>query len=61
MRLVNVATPLDAVIGEVPVSVPPLAETEIEADEPVTTLFPLSSTFTTGWFASNAPAVAPTG
>ena len=61
MRSVNVATPLEAETEEEPPSVPPLAETEIEADEPETTLLPLSSTFTTGWLASNAPAVAPTG
>ncbi len=61
MRLVKVAMPPDAEIVVVPPSVPPDAVTTIEADDVVTRFPPLSSTLTTGWVPSAAPAPAPTG
>ena len=61
VRSVNVAMPLDVETVVVPPSVPPLAETSIDAEAVVTTLLPESRTFTTGCVLNNAPAVAPTG
>ena len=61
VRSVNVATPLVVETVVVPPSVPPLAETSIDAEAVVTTLSPESRILTTGCVLSNAPAVSPTG
>ena len=61
VRSVNVATPLDVETVVVPPSVPPLAETSMDAEAVVTTLLPESRTLITGCVARRAPAVAPTG
>ena len=61
VRLVNVATPLDVATVVVPVRVPPLTVTSIDADAVVTVLLPESRILTTGCVESAAPAVAPAG
>ena len=54
----KVATPLEALSGlVVQLNVPDEAVSTMEADEPVTTLPPESSTWTTGWAAKATPLV----
>ena len=61
VRSVNAATPLDVETVVVPASIPPLADTSIDAEAVVTTLFPESRILTTGCVERSAPAVFPTG
>ena len=61
VRSVNVATPLDVETVVVPASVPPLADTSIEAEAVVTMLLPESRTLRNGCVERSAPAVFPTG